>query len=446
MAGCRSSAKSVDSTFHRVLQVEQPIMSDPASFHPERTIPRVSYAQNREDILLDRLFGDHVGRYMDVGSCHPLVDSNTRFFYERGWRGVNLEPSLSAFQAFVDERPEDLNLNLAASDFDGALTFYEVGEQGASGISTLSTEIAQGYRQRGIAVVERQVPVRTIRSLIDTHGIEPPDFLSLDVENHEAAVIRGMPLDSWRPRVLVVESTLPLTTTPSYADWEPILLAQGYLFAAFNGVNRFYVREDLRDRIDRLATPVNILDGFATYEVVAHRQRAADLERRLTSERDRLAVERQRCEDLHQARQRDHAGWEEERRATDRERTDWHARVTEFEAERADWHARVAEFEAERADWHARVAEFRAERADWHARVAEFAAERADWQARVADLEAQRAESMRRRMAIEQHCDRLQAQLEATQRQLRPYRLLDSLGVVTVGYGWARKCKHRLVS
>ncbi len=40
----------------------------------------------------------------------------------------------------------------------------------------------------------------------------------------------------------------------------------------------------------------------------------------------------------------------------------------------------------------------------------------------------------------------LQGQLEATQRQLRPYRLVDRLGLVTVGYGWARKLKHRLLS
>ena len=107
-------------------------MSDSNPSHPDREVPRVSYAQNREDILLDRLFGEHVGRYMDVGSCHPILDSNTHFFYERGWRGVNLEPRVSSFHSFLDQRPEDLNLNLAASDFDGELLFYEVDTTTAS--------------------------------------------------------------------------------------------------------------------------------------------------------------------------------------------------------------------------------------------------------------------------------------------------------------------------
>ena len=366
------------------------MMADSTPSHPTRGTPRVSYAQNREDILLDRLFGDHVGRYMDVGSCHPVLDSNTRFFYERGWRGVNFEPSFSSFQRFLDQRPEDLNLNMAVSDFDGELTFYEVEDHVINGTSTLSAEIAEGYRQRGFDVAERRVPVRTIRSLIDTHGIEPPDLLSIDVEGHEAAVIRGTPLDSWRPRVLVVEATLPGTTTPSHQDWEPILLAHGYLFAAFNGLNRFYLREDLRDWLGRLATPVHVLDHFVPHEVLVQHERAADFQRRLACEQDRMALERQQHEEFHRAWEQEQAAWEQERRATDRERADWQARLTAFEADRVEW--------------------------------------------------------ARQRSALEQQSACLQGQLEATQRQLRPYRLLDGLGMVSVGYGWARKLKHRLVS
>ena len=324
-------------------------MADSTPSHPAREIPRVSYAQNGEDILLDRVFGDHVGRYMDVGSYHPILCSNTCFFYERGWRGVNIEPTRSGHALFQEHRPEDLNLPLAASDHDGELTLYEVA--GDPGTSTLHREIAEPYRARGVEIAAHHVPVRTIRSLIDTHGIEPPDLLSIDVEGHEAAVIRGTPLDSWRPRVLVVEATLPLTTTPSHQDWEPILLAQGYLFAAFNGVNRFYLREDLRDRLDRLATPVNVLDHFVPHKVMVQHERAADLQRQLACVQERMAF---------------------------------------FEAERADW--------------------------------------------------------ARLRKALEDHSASLQDQLKATQRQLRPYRLLDCLGMVTVGYGWARKLKHRLVS
>ncbi len=325
------------------------MLIEPTPSHAAREIPRVSYAQNGEDILLDRLFGDHVGRYMDVGSGHPIYCNNTFFFYERGWRGINIEPTRQGHALFQEHRPEDLNLPLAASDHDGELTLYEVC--GDPGNSTLQREIAEPYRARGVEIAAHAVPVRTIRSLIDAHRIEPPDLLSIDVEGHEAAVIRGTPLDFWRPGVLVVEATLPWTTIASQQEWEPILLAQGYLFAAFNGLNRFYLREDLRDRLDRLATPVNVFDHFVPHEVVVQHERAADLQRHLA---------------------------------------DSQARLTAFEVERAGW--------------------------------------------------------ARRCKALEEHSACLQGQVEATQQQLRPYRLLDCLGMVNVGYGWARKLKHRLVS
>ena len=181
------------------------------------------------------------------------------------------------------------------------------------------------------------MPVRTIRSLIDTHGIEPPDLLSIDVEGHEGAVIRGMPLDSWRPRVLVVEATLPWTTTPSQQDWEPILLAQGYVFAAFNGLNRFYVCEDLRDRLDRLATPVNVLDHFVPHEVVMQHERAADLQRRLACEQNRMAVERQQHEEIHRAWEQDQAAWEQDQAAWEQDQAAWERDQAAWKRDQAAW-------------------------------------------------------------------------------------------------------------
>src|SRR5262249_22812444 len=109
---------------------------------------RISYAQNCGDILIDRLFQGEVCNFIVIGACHPILDSNTWFFYERGWRGVNLEPSSSSFGLFLDQRPEDLNLNLAASDFDGELTLYEVNDHVINGTSTLAAEVAQDYLQR----------------------------------------------------------------------------------------------------------------------------------------------------------------------------------------------------------------------------------------------------------------------------------------------------------
>jgi FkbM family methyltransferase len=229
---------------------------------------RISYAQNSEDILIDRLFRGEVGTFVDIGAWLPVIHSNTECFYERGWRGVNIESSASAFELFLDQRPEDLNPNLAASDFDGELTYFEVDEDHVRGSSTLSSEIARGYSQRGFVVVEKPVPVRTVRGLVKECGIGPPDFLSLDVESHEAQVIRGIDLQHWRPKLIVVEATVPGSPEPNHQSWEPLLPQQGYRFRVFNGLNRFYLRDDLQDLARHFETPVNCFDDFLTRAVV----------------------------------------------------------------------------------------------------------------------------------------------------------------------------------
>src|SRR3954454_18810001 len=104
-------------------------MSQESLLHPD-TVPRISYAPNHEDILLDRVFGDHVGTFMDVGARRPAVHNLTYFFYRRGWRGVNLEPFPRRHAEFQAVRPGDLNLPLAAWDSNGEIPFFEIATDG----------------------------------------------------------------------------------------------------------------------------------------------------------------------------------------------------------------------------------------------------------------------------------------------------------------------------
>ena len=48
----------------------------------------ISYAQNHEDVLLNRCFGSQAsGFYIDVGAWEPVLHSVTHHFYEQGWHG-----------------------------------------------------------------------------------------------------------------------------------------------------------------------------------------------------------------------------------------------------------------------------------------------------------------------------------------------------------------------
>jgi len=86
------------------------------------------------------------------------------------------------------------------------------------------------------------------------------------VEAHEREVIEGGDWKRWRPRVIVIEATKPYTNIPIHDLWEPLLFEADYLFATFDGINRYYVRAEDRDLVPLLSIPVNVLDRYIPYE------------------------------------------------------------------------------------------------------------------------------------------------------------------------------------
>ena len=66
---------------------------------------------------------------------------------------------------------------------------------------------------------------------------------------------------------------------PTHDGWEHILLAAGYEFATFDGINRFYVDQQHQGLIPALAYPISALDRFVTTSAHELEVRARELER-----------------------------------------------------------------------------------------------------------------------------------------------------------------------
>lgn len=230
-------------------------------------MPMTSYAQNHEDVLLDRLFPRGLtGFYVDVGANDPIRNSITKHFYDLGWHGVNVEPASEPFKRLAKARPRDVNLNVGLSDHEGMLTLYEFPPD-ISAVSTFSEEQAEWHRDSGLASVAQPVSVTTLAKVLQEHAAERTiDFLSIDVEGHERQVLAGGDWTRFRPRVVVVEATQPATTIPTHDQFEDILLDNGYGFAVFDGLNRYYLREEDSHLAAALATPVNVTDDYVPYE------------------------------------------------------------------------------------------------------------------------------------------------------------------------------------
>lgn len=234
-------------------------------------MPWVSYAQNREDVLLRRALGDAPpGFYVDVGACDPVKLSITKHFYDQGWRGINIDASPVMWELLVAGRPRDTNLNIGVSNKRGEMTFYRAVADAhggdASGLSTFVAEEVAVHRANGFVFEERVTKVTTLADICSEHVHGPISFMSIDVEGHEREVLEGGDFRRFRPRIVLVESTRPKSDEPTHQRWEDLLLANDYLFGTFDGLNRYYVRAEDRALIERMKVPPNVFDDFVPYE------------------------------------------------------------------------------------------------------------------------------------------------------------------------------------
>jgi FkbM family methyltransferase len=251
----------------------------------------VSYAQNFEDVLLWRALAKvERGFYIDVGAAEPFADSVTAAFYERGWRGINIEPMSGPFGRLVEARPQDINLNIAVENKRTAARYFSV--DGGNGISTGVKTLADTYRVANWDVSQVTVTLTPLRDVCEKYvGNRPIHFLKVDVEGNEREVLASADFSKFRPWIIVVEATEPNSPIPSHQAWEGLLLDASYRLVYFDGLNRYYLAEEQYEELaGAFSTPPNWFDGFVRASEELAERRAADLETRLSSQQQDLEV------------------------------------------------------------------------------------------------------------------------------------------------------------
>ena len=243
----------------------------------------ISYAQNHEDVMLYRALREVKGGfYIDVGAQDPVIDSVTKAFYERGWRGINIEPNEEYFRKLQDDRPHDVNLLTVVGREPGDISFYEVAH---TGLSTTSAVYARRHAEAGYEVLLRNVPCTTLDRICTDCGVDTVHFLKIDVEGSERAVLEGFSFEAVRPWVVVVEATEPNSTREVFAEWEELLVRHRYQFVYFDGLNRFYIAREHTDLAGHFSCPPNPFDQYVSYHLWLAR---GELEQTQAAERNAL--------------------------------------------------------------------------------------------------------------------------------------------------------------
>lgn len=277
------------------------------------------HSQNFEDVLLARCFeAEPRGYYVDVGAEDPDIGSVTRSFYERGWRGLNVEPVPEFHRRLQQRRPRDLNLAVAASNRDGLE--LELRVVAGTGLSSLEAPPAEAEAKGG-----ERIRVRTARldTLLAWAQLPRIDFLKIDVEGHERAVLEGLDLNRHRPRLIVIETTDPLVygggwvpqaqrPGPSADSGRLAELVQGcgYVPVHFDGLNSWWIAAEASELATAFATPPNVFDGCSPmveraleHQLQAALTREQELGEALRLARLEVAAREQRIAQLQEQRQ-----------------------------------------------------------------------------------------------------------------------------------------------
>lgn len=197
--------------------------------------PFPSYAQYGEDIILLALLHDvDNGFYVDIGANYPVIDSVTKIFYDNGWRGINIEPIPSLYRLLQVDRPEDVNLNIGIGDKKGEIDFFE--NETTPGHSSFKADNAE--QSTGDSIKRYKVKIKTLESVLNSSKVKKINFLKIDVEGFEDAVIRSNDWVRYRPEVVCVESSIEKT------EWQKILEKNKYKLFINDGLNEYYIASE----------------------------------------------------------------------------------------------------------------------------------------------------------------------------------------------------------
>jgi FkbM family methyltransferase len=305
----------------------------------------ISYAQNLEDVMLWRAL-KHIdnGFYVDVGAAWPDTHSVTKLFYDRSWSGINLDPNPSYIKRFESQRNRDINLPVAVSNQVGEQEFYVIEDTGLSSLDKANAEI---HRMASFNPVAINVMVSTLKEILDKNAPNRDiNFLKIDVEGYEKEVLLGNDWTKYRPWVLVIEATKPMSQEENYQDWEDIVLDADYNFAYADGLNRFYVAQEHSELMESFRYPPNVFDGFVLHSQNMAEAKASEAEAK-ASEAEAKASEAEA-----KASEAEAKASEAEAKASEAE-----AKASEAEVKASEAEAKSMRLEKQLDDWRLIVAQ-----------------------------------------------------------------------------------------
>jgi FkbM family methyltransferase len=168
--------------------------------------------------VLEAMFPDVTdGFFVDVGSGHGTIGSNTKMLERRGWKGICIDP----FPVYMEGRTCQMFKEVVFSEAGKEMTF-----RAAKGLAGLEDTLG-AWNTTAMKAPAVQFTTTTLDSIL-TRGNAPTfvHFISLDIEGAEYEALKGFPFDRVKVGAWVLEHNFE---EPKRSDIKALLESRGYV-------------------------------------------------------------------------------------------------------------------------------------------------------------------------------------------------------------------------
>jgi FkbM family methyltransferase len=167
--------------------------------------------------VLETMFPDVTdGFFLDVGSGHGTIGSNTKALERAGWKGICVDP----FPVHMEGRTCQMFTEVVFSVAGRVMTFQKAG--GLAGLA----ETLGHWNEKARQAPSVEFTTVTLDDIL-TRGAAPAfiNFVSLDIEGAELEALKAFPFDRVRIGALAIEHNFE---EPKRSDLSTFLDQHGY--------------------------------------------------------------------------------------------------------------------------------------------------------------------------------------------------------------------------
>lgn len=147
-------------------------------------------------VLVKMFPGVTGGYFLDVGSGHGTIGSNTKALEERGWTGICVDP----FPVYMEGRTCKMEKEVVSSAAGQRVTFYT-----HSGLGGIGDTLGK-WKEEAMKSPAVELTTTTLREILERNGAPTYiHFLSIDIEGAELDALKGLPLDKYRFGAMAIE-------------------------------------------------------------------------------------------------------------------------------------------------------------------------------------------------------------------------------------------------